>query len=199
MSNFTAKKRFTNLRPFRWPQTRNVSNSLKPPPPFLKSFARRQRRSRVGSTGRFKLNSSTTAANRATKSMMLKGVLQNFTSPGWMERIGFESEFRGNVSSLFCWGELGGNKLMVPRRYLCLSKMTQKWSRTKFGVASMSAWRHFEVRRLDFSILGFMVPSCHLCGTRVALHCCIEGHSLSPQHAIPYVRSPSIFRHLIRT
>lgn len=48
--------------------------------PRLKSLARRQRRSKVGSTGRFKLKSSTTAANNATKSMMLKAVLQNFAS-----------------------------------------------------------------------------------------------------------------------
>ena len=46
----------------------------------LKSLARRQRRSIVGSTGRFKLKSSTTAANNAMKSMMLNGVLQNLNS-----------------------------------------------------------------------------------------------------------------------
>ena len=44
---------------------------------LLNSFARRQRRKRVGSTGKFHEKSSTKEAKRATKSITLKAVLKN--------------------------------------------------------------------------------------------------------------------------
>lgn len=138
MSNFTTKKTFHPFASISLPQLPHVSLPETFPKKFLKSFARRQRRSRVGSTGRFKLNSSTTAANRATKSMMLKGVLQNFTSPSWIRESNHESE-SGERLSCFVGDSWGGatNSWCHVDIYVC--QKWSEWSCTKFWVASMSA------------------------------------------------------------